>query len=672
VLEFNPEVKTALCQLCKLYPGVPFLALGQTIFWDEPTKAAFVRMLQECEPEREFWHGIHDTDYFSRLPRPLMNARPFTLVEHNDVSTKGLWVAVGEASRLFGSEVLPTQAQFRKYGCNLKKALAIAPELSLDELTSTWGWLGLAATSARERVARDVELRELGEEVGELIGRAMNGTIESLVGPGLQEAARQKMQALLGELKTFVRANPRANLSRLYQQLLPHFYRLLLGEMPANIKLTASSELFKFNPATAGRERFSPVGIFLNPATRLVARRAYDAAVSGSGIYTLDHFGPNALPFELVIPGRGRGTITVTPKEVRIHTPQEIILPLSEPVENTEALAKVITEKLGPDCALVGKAVIFILMIAQEFMLVFHTGASAYLEHSHEMLEFLSKEGIELGCYPILRINHQTWPALGATPATLRMPEHLAQAFGEAEITAVDFAARWREVSERQGVLLKDLAAARKPKELLNLLAQNPSGDKSQNKIWGEKLVAYQQARQKLAAFGKRLKQMQEEIQHRRRECYQLRQERQELEKTKGRHFREVLQPLPAASPPAEKARAEREKLTAQIKQVTQALLERKAQVAEIRRQKAALVVEQEFLEIRQAALQLEEEAEIQKVRLVRSAVLTIKGLEQTNLRPTGWWFPFVSPGGEWFKQLALLLRLETESLCPEEKRLVG
>jgi len=672
VLEFNPEVKTALCQICQLYPGVPFLALGQTIFWDEPTKAAFIRLLQQCEPKREFWHGIHDTDYFSRLPRPLMNARPFTLVEHNDVSTKGLWVAVGEASRLFGSEVLPTQAQFRKHGCNLKKALAIAPELSLDELTSTWGWLGLAATSARERVARDVELRELGEEVAELIGRAMAGTIESLTGPGLQEAARQKMQALLGELKTFAAKNPQANLPRLYQHLLPHFYRLLLGEMPANIKLTASSELFRFGPETAGRQRFSPLGIFLDPATRLIARRAYDAAVAGSGIYTLNHFGPYALPFDLVIPGRGRGTIAVTPNEVRIHTPQMITLPLAEPVENTEALAKVIAEQLGPDCALVGKAVIFILMIAQEFMLVFHAGASAYLEHSHEVLEFLSKEGIELGCYPILRVRHQTWEALGATPATLRLPEHLAQAFGETEITAADFSARWREVSKRQRAWLKRLAAAKKPKELLGLLDQNLSGDKSQNTIWGEKLAAYQRARQKLVAFGSRLRQMQEEIQYRRQECYQLRQERQELEKAKGRHFREVLQPLPAASSPAEKARAERDKLTAQVKQVTQALLERTAQVIEIRRRQQALTADKDFLQTRQAALQLEEEAEIQKVQLVRQALLTIKGLEQTNLRPTGWWFPLVSPGGEWFAQLAGLLRLETESLCPEEKRLVG
>jgi hypothetical protein len=672
VLEFNPEVKDALCRLCQLYPGVPFLALGQTIFWDEPTKAAFVSMLRECNPRTEFWHGIHDTDYFSRLPRPLMQAPPFTLVEHNDTSTRGLWVAVGEASRLFGSEALPTQARFRKYGCNLKKALTAAPELSLDGLTSTWGWLGLAATSARERVAGDVELTELGDELAELVARAMAGTIESLAEPAQREPARGKMQEILAELEAFVHSHPEANLSRLYQHLLPHFYRLLLGEMPDNVKLTASSELFRFNPETALRERFSPMGIFLNPATRMVARRAYDAAVTGSGIYTLDHFGPYALPFDLVIPHRGRGTIAVTPNEVRIHTPQVITLPLAEPVESLPALAKVIAENLGPDCALVGKAVIFILMITQEFMLVFHSGASAYMEHSHEMLEFLAKEGIELGCYPILRIRQQTWEAIGATSATLRLPEHLAGAFGREEITAADFSAQWREVVEQQGALLEKLAAAKKPKELLALFSNNLSGDNSQNRIWREKLAAYQQARLKLATFGCRLRQMQEEIQHLRRESYQLRQERQDLEKAKGRHFREALQPLLATSAPAEKEQAERRKLEGQIKLTTQALLERQNLIGEIRRRRQALASDEDFRDNRQQALLFEEEAEIQKVRLVRQALLTRDGLQQTNLRPTGWWFPLVSPGGEWFKALARLLRLETESLCPEEKRLVG
>ena len=48
----------------------------------------------------------------------------------------------------------------------------------------------------------------------------------------------------------------------------------------------------------------------------------------------------------------------------------------------------------------------------------------------------------------------------------------------------------------------------------------------------------------------------------------------------------------------------------------------------------------------------LEGEAELERLRLVRNAILVGGVLSYTANRPTAWWFPMVSPDGQWFAQL--------------------
>ncbi len=689
--QFSSEARETLRGLCARYPHTPFLALGQTVLWDEPVKAFFPLLLAECAPQAQFWHGVHDTDYFSRLRRPLLGSRPYAVVEHTDSSTRGLWVAMGEASRLFGAEVVPTRAKLRQYGCNLAKARA-AEAISLDSITSAWGWKGLVSTGERELVGRDVRLADLLEELVALAQEAMEATAEALSDENLRRQAFARTEEFLLELRAFAEQHPAATLSQLYQHLLGRFYETLLGEVPGNLKITSSASLFRFHPQTASQPRFSPLEVFLHPRSRLHARRAYDEAVIGSGIYTLEQFGPDALPFDLVVPGRGRGTIGVSATEVVIHTPQPISLPTSGPVEEPVALAELLTHHLGEDLALVGKAVVFITMIAQEFIPVFHQGASAYVEHTRELVAFLQKEGISLECHPILRLGHSAWDALGATRVHLRLPAHLAEAFGRTEIPAQDFSGRWRDVAQQQRNLLQSLAEARKPADLMAFLAGHfmvseaePSAASSaEAEKWPSKLSDYLQARRTLVRLGEELNDDRRQISRLRNECYQLRQEIQRLETEKGKHLRETLygersrtmKPLLAQGLPAAEvadapklwrrsAEAHRRALQEQIAQKRNALAARLAQLQEIKEKQRA---REEALELQQAgraALQIEAEAEAERLRIVRNALLTAEGLEQTDRRPTGWWFPLVSPDGKWFRALSRASRLEVEPLCP-------
>src|SRR5690606_23820531 len=108
-LTLHPTLKACISTLGIQFPQTPFLTLGQTVFWDEPLKAAFCRALEQLSPHAEMIAGIHNTDYFAKLPGGGSGSDPFLLLSHNDGSTRELWSAAGEISALFGSETIPTR-----------------------------------------------------------------------------------------------------------------------------------------------------------------------------------------------------------------------------------------------------------------------------------------------------------------------------------------------------------------------------------------------------------------------------------------------------------------------------------------------------------------------------------------------------------------------------------
>ena len=141
------------------FPGVKLLALGQTVYWDEPMKAILRRHLNEQYPECRMIIGIHDADYFSKVPSTL-NLQGWGILPHNDGSTRDLWAATGEISAFFGSETIPTREVLTSHGVRLDKIAKDFPagrDGLIDMATEAWGWRGLVHTDSgteMQKVAR--------------------------------------------------------------------------------------------------------------------------------------------------------------------------------------------------------------------------------------------------------------------------------------------------------------------------------------------------------------------------------------------------------------------------------------------------------------------------------------------------------------------------------------
>lgn len=139
---FCPSHKAIFEELERVAPGAPFLALGQTAFWDEPMKAGVLLCSRAQGFDRTFVAGVHDTDYFAKHPASKA-VGGYVSLPHNDTTTKDLWSAAGEFSALFGSETVVTRELLQKAGAKLGKIQRERPG-TLSEVTEAWGWRGVA------------------------------------------------------------------------------------------------------------------------------------------------------------------------------------------------------------------------------------------------------------------------------------------------------------------------------------------------------------------------------------------------------------------------------------------------------------------------------------------------------------------------------------------------
>ena len=417
----DPSVLSVLQTIRERHPDVPFLALGQTVFWDEPTKAVWRRLLDAHLPGATLIAGVHDTDYFAKTSAHVGDDKPYVALPHDDGMTRDLWSAAGELSSLLGSESVPTRAMFLSHGVPfdwLGKTYPGGKSQLYADKTTAWGWRGIVHTESHSVIAHDIPIRDIQDALLEQLDWGFAESIACLADEETRGHAEEIATQVRGWVLEFLETcSDSCRLSDLYQTLLPRFYALLLGEPARDLQTTASTSLFQFNRSTCALPRFRFAGLFLDPKSRPIAREAYDRSVAGLGMYTLDAFGAGAIPFDLVIPGVGRGTIRTTPAALVIETaPQEIFVPVRERVTTLEQLAAVTEEHFGPDVALVGKAVTLANMIAEEHLVVFHETASAYTSATQAMNARLAGYGLPQTLYPIVRLNYPTWDALASAP----------------------------------------------------------------------------------------------------------------------------------------------------------------------------------------------------------------------------------------------------------------
>lgn len=650
----NQPPEQILLSLTEQYPDSPFLALGQTVFWDEPVKAVLRRLLDAVSPEAKMCIGVHDTDYFAKTPLRQAGGGRFVLMPHNDGSTKTLWSAAGEISALFGSETFPSRHDFLKFGVPFDRIAKAAPEGKdkfHDANTEAWGWRGLVYTGSRDLIVSSLCLREVGDGVLEMLRWGFSNTVRRIRPSCCEQKAQAFTEKMLGWCQKYIEEHPEKSLSDLFTHCLPQLYRLLLGEEPKNTEVTSTTNLLNFTTQTACLPRFRFVNLFLDPATREIAINAYNKAVTGSEIYTLDKFGAGSLPFDIIVPGRGRGTLRVTPRVVFIETRQPIAIGLKQPITSIEELAALLERKLGNQLTLVGKAVSLVSMLSQEFIFVFNEHGSMYVHRTRKMNDYLRQHGVELDMRPILRMRYHTWDAMTAVESRLALPEHLRASFHTGEIEASEFGNRWRDVIDEQNSLLQHIATLRKPIELLDCLMEvHPS------EPWQELLDEYIHHRTRLVELYGEASERQLRLNATHTKLRTLKQEEQLLQQERGDHFRRT-EDWTDAEEHRRDAFANR---IAEIQEEKQVLKSRlillRAEISQVLRGSEAKVIRTRLHDI-------EIEAETARLKIVRNAYLTIEGLSHTSYRPSAWWIPALDRTGNLFKQLVATTELYLEPL---------
>ncbi|GIV19112.1 MAG: hypothetical protein KatS3mg023_0863 [Armatimonadota bacterium] len=666
-MEMHPSVPKVLSELQERYPNVTLLALGQTVFWDEPMKAALNRLAHQAGVRFPFLLCVHCTDYFAKLHHPVQSDRKIVALPHNDGTTRDLWSAAGELSCLFGSEVIPTRQRYVNAGVAFEKVAKWHPDGEqqfTDRMTEAWGWRGLVHTEYRSVIVHEVCLNHVLEPLQDLLQWGFEESLKML-SPEHRERARSAVaDRILGWVSEFAKNYPDQCLSALYQWLFPRFF-LMLGAPVENISTNCSANLLKLTSETAYLPRFQLVDIFLNPETRPVAEEAYNRAVADSEIYTLDRFGEGAIPFDLIVPQKGRGTVRVTDRWLVIETEEPITIPLERPVHSVVDLAQVLQQHFGSGVTLVGKAVALVSMLAREFLFVMNEGGSPYVWRTRRMNQHLRQHGIEWNTHPILRLVYPTWDTMGGENcAHITLPNHLANAFGKREICTNEFSARWREVVAEQKALLETIRQLTSPREVLEFLAQRE----------GEQWHLLREEYDRHIGTLRDLRRQAEEIHQRIHALYaqieQWKQEYQRIERAKGENYRQTIKPLKEKlwelAQQGITTGSEVESIHEQIRQheedrksFDRELQQRREWIAEARAEVARLKPQRQLLErgeqnqhARRRATEIERQAELRKMELVRQAILTSEGLTHTDHRPTFWWIPLVDPSGGWFDRI--------------------
>jgi len=672
---FNESVISCMERLEQM--GVDVVALGQTVFWDEPMKAVACTALQRYAPSATFTAAVHDTDYFSKLPGHGGGADVdggFAILPHDEGATKELWAAIGEASSLFGSEAPVGKSDLIDAGVPLRwlsRRYEGGVDAFHERFTQAYGWRGIASRSNDNRVACDIETGEVADALCELLSWALGETAESLTDEAAQVAVRSVERELVDAVRREERRASGESLTKAYVNLLPDFFATLLSGRPEQLQLSSSTEIFRFNTRTCHLPRFDFLDCFLSPEHRNDCRECYDEAVRGTGTYALDQFGEDAIPFDVVVPGLGRGTIHVGRDAVAFDFPEGTREhATARPIEDRGGLAATIEAEFGGNACLVGKAAVLPLMLSREWCMLLHQGASVYVPRTRLLARMLRERGMEARLFPILRIHYATWDSLDAVDIELALPPHLARVFGRDVIHSAEFAERWDAAMSDARQLIRELARTRKPRELLERLPDSPE----LTRLAAQYEAAVQCRRDSARPIQKLLDRNAAEL----AQLERLRAESAALHRRRGAIRRERILPtrhrlweLQASDAEAAARAAAQERLAdaeAARDAVSEELAAAEAELQTARREQArireellALVRSKEHQETlttyRDAVLELE----FARLDAVADASRAL-ALERADHRPSWWWFPAVDPTGAWFVRV-----METTTMRFEE-----
>lgn len=660
--------------------GAPLLSFGQTVFWDEPTKTLLIGAMESLGLQIPVVFGIHDTDYFSKLPRRGRAAAAgssvcgmYSIAPHNDGTTRELWAAVGEISALFASETPVSVRDLHHYRVPLRRLASGSPDGAtsfIDRETEAWGWRGLVRLDEHDIVGLDVAVDEANSRCIECMVRwGLETTLALVADEPTQATVRAFTRQALCHVRAALARHHGRRLSRAFRSILTRTIEAILGHVPTGLTVTACSEYFIFNTNTAQRARFAPIDWFLAPSTTEAARRAYNQAVAGSGAYTLAQFGDGALPFDVVVPNRGRGTLRLAANEALVDLPGGTVsMGPTTFLRDRNDLAALVERRFGRNCMITAKAVVLPCLFLCEGVMVLNEGASAYIGHgTRAFVQALRQAGVGFRLFPILRLHYGTFDSLGALSTEFTLPRHLARAFGKQRITAGEFASRWRRVVAEQEQLLGHVGWHSSPQAMVDHIRERDEA------TWGPVAEEYRQVRQSMRAEGGRIRALAADLARARDDYRQARAHMIELERRSGCIRREILKPLweagsnltAEARTRLERAQEERSMLQAQIAATAAAARSASARWRALRAQIARLDREGPLAGLRRRAQEIEHQVEMERFCIVRDALLT-RGLVKADHRPSAWWMLALDGGRGWLPAVGESMEAYLEELAPD------
>jgi len=240
-----------------------------------------------------------------------------------------------------------------------------------------------------------------------------------------------------------------------------------------------------------------------------------------------------------------------------------------------------------------------------------------------------------------MRVKYDAWGSLKVSCSWMKLPEPFERAFGTEELCGPSFSARWKDVASEQEALLVSLSGLRRPIELIRFL------DRTQGGSWKSLAKEYEGLHKTLGELQHALQEIQAQRYALYDEIRRLRVVRTQAEREKGDHFRARI----FGQEPSEADLAERVRLTHEVERAIHTAVETQNRMRELRHKQNEMIHDEEIRRIHERSRSIELEAELKRLRLIRQAIISSKGLSRANLRPSAWWFRLVCPDGLWFRE---------------------
>lgn len=660
------------------YADVPLNGGDQSgVLWDAPLRILVVT----ARLDRPMCHFIPDTDWCKAdrvLEAEMAATRMGATVSNKGTTLAGSapWPVMTGLTDLWskpGSVTPFTPHWWREHGVDLVR-LAILwrrnhPTRTHEDFyrraTGVPGYRSIVwsgDTPASQLPAR-VILPDLLRELREYYRR-----LSLSVDPKLRGRVRKTGEDLIVEIRIWHAKNQKGTVGELWQYLIG-WKAARMGVEKELLTTSSSTQFFSFTADTADQPQFWVLDQFLGPlGNRWVA--SYDAAIAGTDGEALQTGSlvsgeSQALPFDVTIDGKGKGTLVIGPGGVRVVNRSGKVLLSAE--NESPATVQRLAEILGQAgrVAVDGKARTLVLQLLRADILVLPEQGSMYTAEVAAMVKELEKVGIRAALYPILRVRLKAWESMPAG-MQLRLPiwmEWLRKLSRKEWVSGSTVRQNWREWVKEAADSCRILTRpALETDDLLAILAAN-------DRRWSVKRRRWLRFGERQEDLRRRLAKLRSVLEGSREQQKEIRKQADEIERQSGIIRRQIKPLLERELVELNEA----ERTTLQSANEERGRIAVRAQAIRIEAeglnptveswQRRIERVELELARLRDLQNQIVLEAGLARIELVRQMEMVL-ALEYSNLRPVTAWIE-LDPSGRWLAEIVRTAQFRLEWLSP-------